>query len=275
MRAAIWAYNHADWYVDSVLLRAREIAAAPADLIGSLTGLAEGRFPIPEHARSADDLPERQLLERRSIAIFARYGAPVVAANDGVVEQVGRCKPTRPLHQDPGRLRQPLHLRAPGIDSRSPGAGVTGGGRRCGRPRRRDPARHSGPSQLHDPSGRSRRAADRPQPILEGWKLLEATASTASGENVLGGGASIGQILLLPKPLLEERVLADERIEIYSCGRDDIRSGRSTGACWPLSRTWPSPASARRSLRSRAAMAITRARETSRTTRPATPSTSR
>ena len=41
-------------------------------------------------------------------------------------------------------------------------------------------------------------------------------------------GMSIGQILLLPKPQLEKRVLADERIEIYECGRDDIqlRPGR-------------------------------------------------
>jgi hypothetical protein len=39
-------------------------------------------------------------------------------------------------------------------------------------------------------------------------------------------GMSIGQILLLPKPQLERRVLADERIEIYECGRDDIRSGQ-------------------------------------------------
>ena len=40
------------------------------------------------------------------------------------------------------------------------------------------------------------------------------------------GGLSIGQILLLPKPLLEKRVLADERIEIYEDGRTDIQSGQ-------------------------------------------------
>jgi hypothetical protein len=40
------------------------------------------------------------------------------------------------------------------------------------------------------------------------------------------GGYSIGQVLMLPKPLLEKRVLSDERIEIYPCGRDDIRSGQ-------------------------------------------------
>jgi hypothetical protein len=51
VRAAIWAYNHADWYVDSVLLRARLIAGVPADVIGSLTGLTEGRFPVFARAR--------------------------------------------------------------------------------------------------------------------------------------------------------------------------------------------------------------------------------
>ena len=45
VRRAVFAYNHADWYVDSVLLRARLIAGVPADLVGSLTGLTEGRFP--------------------------------------------------------------------------------------------------------------------------------------------------------------------------------------------------------------------------------------
>ena len=64
VRAAIWAYNHADWYVDSVLLRARLIAGVPADLIGSLTGLTEGRFPVVARARYADDLAEKQLLKR-------------------------------------------------------------------------------------------------------------------------------------------------------------------------------------------------------------------
>ena len=60
VRAAIWAYNHADWYVDSVLLRARLIAGVPADLIGSLTGLTEGRFPVYARARYADDLAEQR-----------------------------------------------------------------------------------------------------------------------------------------------------------------------------------------------------------------------
>jgi hypothetical protein len=81
------------------------------------------------------------------------------------------------------------------------------------------------------PAGRGAPNID-PKPILDGWKLLEATAIyRASGRNVLygkdqAGAMSIGQILLLPKPLLEKRVLSDERIDIYECGRDDVRSGQ-------------------------------------------------
>ena len=40
------------------------------------------------------------------------------------------------------------------------------------------------------------------------------------------GGFSVGQILLLPKPLLEKRVLSDTRIDIYPCGRQDIKGGQ-------------------------------------------------
>src|SRR5436190_8433046 len=45
VRQAIFAYNHAGWYVDSVMLRAKLIGGMPADLVGSLTGLTEGHFP--------------------------------------------------------------------------------------------------------------------------------------------------------------------------------------------------------------------------------------
>ncbi|HEU5142964.1 MAG TPA: lytic murein transglycosylase, partial [Solirubrobacterales bacterium] len=39
--SAIFAYNHADWYVQEVLLYARAYGKLPADLVGSLTGLTE------------------------------------------------------------------------------------------------------------------------------------------------------------------------------------------------------------------------------------------
>ena len=76
------------------------------------------------------------------------------------------------------------------------------------------------------PAGRGAPKID-PKPILDGWKLLEATAIyRAAGENPLADGATTGQVLLMSKPQLIRRVLADPRLEIYACGREDIRSGQ-------------------------------------------------
>jgi hypothetical protein len=367
VRRAVFAYNHADWYVDSVLLRARLIAGVPADLIGSLTGLTEGRFPVYARSRYADDLAEQALLKRvrrgenaanvvesndtrRSVDIFARRGAPVVAVNDGVIKKIGRnerlgryvtlqdvygnrftygqlgevsrfypvpkddtADPDRSARalkaNDPdlpppdapasaGRQlddsdNEPARYRGAGSQDAPrasapvkqrlfahpslPGARAAGGleqlldaeARRAGgfetyknyfsRPFGLDPSKvrfrrlkegsrviggtiigrvgHTVPGRAAHvdfsirPAGRGAPRID-PKPILDGWKLLEATAIyRASGRNVLygddqAGSMSIGQILLLPKPLLERRVLSDERIEIYDCGRDDVRSGQ-------------------------------------------------
>lgn len=102
---AIFAYNHADWYVESVLLRARVIGGMPADLVGSLTGLTQGRFPVAARATYAGGLDARSATRRvtdgnaavpvegdprrRSINIFARRGAPVIAVNDGRIVRIG------------------------------------------------------------------------------------------------------------------------------------------------------------------------------------------
>ena len=112
LRKAIFAYNHADWYVDSVLMRARLIGGLPSNFVGSLTGLTQGHFPVAAKATYADDLTERDAKKlakrsrkqgnralvvegskhRRGIKIFARRGAPVVAVNDGKIVRVGRSK---------------------------------------------------------------------------------------------------------------------------------------------------------------------------------------
>ena len=111
LRKAIFAYNHANWYVDAVLLRARLIAGYPPDFVGSLTGLTEGRFPVAARAKYADDALEAEqaarkklkpgenaakVIEgdesRRGVRIFAREGAPVIAVNDGVVKRIGYSK---------------------------------------------------------------------------------------------------------------------------------------------------------------------------------------
>ncbi|HEX5989851.1 MAG TPA: lytic murein transglycosylase, partial [Solirubrobacterales bacterium] len=109
---AIFAYNHADWYVEEVLLYARAYGKLPSDLVGSLTGLTEGaHFPVAADARYADDISARAALSRsesklrdeygnaaevisssptrRGINIFAVEGSPVVAVNDGVIVKMG------------------------------------------------------------------------------------------------------------------------------------------------------------------------------------------
>src|SRR3954464_4323489 len=61
LHRAIFAYNHAEWYVDSVLLRARVIGGLPAGLVGSLTGLTQGRFPVLAEATYANDISKKDL----------------------------------------------------------------------------------------------------------------------------------------------------------------------------------------------------------------------
>jgi hypothetical protein len=80
------------------------------------------------------------------------------------------------------------------------------------------------------PAGRGAPRID-PKPILDGWKLLESTAIyRAKGKNPFFGedaeNPSVGQLLLLSKEQLIQRVLHDSRIQIYGCGIADIRSGQ-------------------------------------------------
>jgi hypothetical protein len=79
------------------------------------------------------------------------------------------------------------------------------------------------------PAGKNAPYID-PKPILDGWKLLEATAVyRAAGVDPFWGAhaknATIGQILLMSKDQLENRVLSDPHAKIYPCGRRDIQAG--------------------------------------------------
>jgi hypothetical protein len=79
------------------------------------------------------------------------------------------------------------------------------------------------------PAGRGAPRID-PKPILDGWKLLESTAIyRAKGKNPFFGrdakAPTIGQILLMSKESLIRRVLANPHVDIYECGRQDVRAG--------------------------------------------------
>jgi transglycosylase-like protein with SLT domain len=76
------------------------------------------------------------------------------------------------------------------------------------------------------PAGRGAPRID-PKPILDGWKLLEATAIyRANGKNPFTSRLSGAGVLLLSKEALQKRVLADDGLSIYACGREDIATGQ-------------------------------------------------
>jgi len=302
---AILAYNHADWYVQEVLLYARAYGKLPTDLVGSLTGLTEGaHFPVAADARYADDISTRAALSkatpqerdeygnaaevisssptRRGINIFAREGAPVVAVNDGVLVKMGNSKklgryvvlrdaygnryiyaklgtivrkhrkvvmPTgkekrvpvdsqniRPrLYALPGRVKGDQQTQAnQSVDSATAkGADGTlrvGSKVIAGTVLATIGATEDGIDPHINfairPAGKGAPKID-PKPILDGWKLLEATAIyRANGKNPFTADLSGAGVLLLSKEALERRVLADKSLEIYECGRTDIATGQ-------------------------------------------------
>jgi Transglycosylase SLT domain/Peptidase family M23 len=364
LRKAIFAYNHADWYVNSVLMRARFIGGMPADLVGSLSGLTQGRFPVHATAKYADDISEHAATRRiargknaalpvdgnatrRGINIFAKAGSPVIAVQDGRIVKVGKSarlgsfvilrdvygnsytyaglkkvakKVPVPKKQTQSKasVAKELSLPADAKPSQPASAGKNLGKsvgktvakpvdaatavadtaadavakeRLFANPTRANAMRNGGKKQLLEsestlgegasvsryfsgvfglksadvalkplvtgqrviagtilgrigktspvlaphmlfeirPAGRGAPRID-PKPILDGWKVLEATAIyRAQGRNPFVGedaaSATIGQILLMSKDALARRVLANPRIDIYSCGRRDITAG--------------------------------------------------
>jgi Transglycosylase SLT domain len=294
---AIFAYNHADWYVQEVLLYARAYGRLPSDLVGSLTGLTEGaHFPIAADARYADDVAARAALKSREsvdygnaaevisssptprgINIFSETGAPVVAVNDGVIRKLGHSERlgdfvvledtygNRYTYAELGHLvrNRRLVVMPTGKEKRVPVESENL------RPRLRAfPERGQGQStdELQAavaasakgslkvgskviagtvlgrvgegadgidphvnfsirPAGKGAPRID-PKPILDGWKLLEATAIyRAKGKSPFAQLSGAG-VLLLSKEALQKRVLANKSLEIYECGREDIASGR-------------------------------------------------
>ena len=302
---AIFAYNHADWYVQEVLLYARAYGKLPSDLVGSLTGLTEGaHFPVAADARYADDVATREALEqatpeereeygnaaevisssptRRGINIFAAEGAPVVAVNDGMIEKMGHSKqlgrfvvlqdaygnrytyaklgqlvrdhrlvvmPTgeeKRVPVDSENLRPRVYALperavesqqtepAEGVDSvTTPGADGTlkvGSKVIAGTVLGRIGAGADGIDSHVNfsirPAGKGAPRID-PKPILDGWKLLEATAIyRAKGKSPFAEKLGGAGVLLLSKEALQKRVLADEQLEFPDCDRIEIRAGQ-------------------------------------------------
>jgi len=90
-------------------MRAQLLGSLPADLVGSLTGLTQGHFPVHAKARYADDVAESAAQHRvapgqnaavpvdskptrTGIDIYANAGSPVIAVQDGKITRIGHSK---------------------------------------------------------------------------------------------------------------------------------------------------------------------------------------
>lgn len=104
---AVFAYNHAQWYVDQVMLRAKLIAGVPDVVIDSLTGLTQGHFPVYARAtykgavstkrkRAATNTNAASVVQgsgrRNGIKIYSREGAPAISVQDSTVIKLGENK---------------------------------------------------------------------------------------------------------------------------------------------------------------------------------------
>ncbi|MHB1809229.1 MAG: lytic murein transglycosylase [Solirubrobacteraceae bacterium] len=130
LTTAVFAYNHSQSYVESVMLRAKLIAHYPSSVIATLTGLAEGQMPVkdalatgevelpapsssptalrasgassasepgssrlgvaPPPSRSARAAAARRPRTQRFVELSAASRAPVLAVQDGKVLAIGR-----------------------------------------------------------------------------------------------------------------------------------------------------------------------------------------
>jgi hypothetical protein len=373
LSSAVYAYNHATWYVDSVLLRAKLIGGMPNGLIGALTGLVQGHFPVAARATYADNSVEKLATQKvhgtnaalpitsdpnsTAVSIYAKQNSPVIAVNDGKIVGLGHSKqfgnyislqdatgnvytyadlgsiparypvpkaqkvtaaeiakelsaptapaapkqaatagsqqsapivstakatketksapitlpvtqapaaqstnipapmakerlfayPSRPASYAAGGKLQ-IKATAPQISSfqnyfsdvlhlgknqytlqpLKPGAIVVAG-TILGRLAAGSPTNASHVKFMIRPAGKKAPYID-PKPILDGWKLLEATAvyRAAGVDPFFGPNAknpSVGQVLLMSKTQLTNRVLNDPHVQIYACGRRDIKAG--------------------------------------------------
>jgi transglycosylase-like protein with SLT domain/peptidase M23-like protein len=211
LRRAVLAYNHAGWYADDVLARAQMIGGLPGDLVDSLSALAVGRLPVRvagAEVRAADAGSDDTYIDTRA-------GQAVVAVNDGTIARVGHARRLGRfvrLRDGAGNTYTYGHLSSVGKGHHKRlrlGAHVTAGAM-LGR---------AGAHLLFEirPGGRSAPRVD-PKPILDGWRLLQRAGMNRVHEPSRGG-------LLLSKTALASRVLSDPRVQIYGCGRGDIRAG--------------------------------------------------
>jgi membrane-bound lytic murein transglycosylase B len=96
IQAAVFSYNHSQAYVNSVMLRAQLLGGTPPELLGAITGLTEGRFPVYAASHYSDAFPTSEGASPHTVAgttIYSQAGAPVIAAQDGHITQISQSGP--------------------------------------------------------------------------------------------------------------------------------------------------------------------------------------
>lgn len=90
LRRAVFAYNHADWYVDRVLRTASIYGSLPSGLVAETGSLAFGRFPLVGRVTYGDDFRRAQAAGDRpeGLWIEGRPGASAVATQNVEVVKI-------------------------------------------------------------------------------------------------------------------------------------------------------------------------------------------
>lgn len=256
-RSAIYSYNHADWYVDMVLEGASVYDRLPADLLVALSGLAGApRYPLSAHSRVRPS--------ENGAQIVSGPEASVVAPNDAKVLRANKKQGDVVLQDDWGNryffsgmknvslqgIIGPGEWRPPEPRFRKQYEPVTPEALAKRLPHWMNALREqvSGPEKQQTVSRGDRvRAGEKigdtgvdgkvalairppgqkapflhPEPVLEGWKMLEETGFYRRNREDLSPVSAF----LLTQEELQSLVLRDDRLDIYSCGRSDIRQGK-------------------------------------------------
>jgi cell wall-associated NlpC family hydrolase len=222
IRRAVFAYNHAGWYVDSVMRESAALAAVPQPLVDALTALTQGRVPVLGAFRVRATPGHRG-----AVVLTADRRATVLAPTDARVVDISGSSDRgyRVTLEDPegnrfgfdglGTLRRAALRRGMHVFA----------GTVLGRLR-------PNPSGAGASATFTIRSAGRvvdPLPVIRGWRERERAAHRGSGAPPSAAARPAepapGSALLLGKERLRRRVLADRRITLPSCGRRAIAAG--------------------------------------------------
>jgi hypothetical protein len=266
IRAAIFAYNHSQAYVTSVLLRARLLGGTPPALLGAITALTEARFPVYAAAHYSDGFPTTEGAAPRTVpgtTIYTSGEAPVIAVQDGRVVRIAQSGPlgeSIALRDAYGNtytyaelgtvatvypVLEALGSRAAGATSVPSPAAV--GAVRSFRAGSEEVYLHplrvgaqviagtvlghvaaSGePHMVFQLSPAGAPAID-PKPILDGWVKLQSSAVIkAKGRDPFARiAATPGQALLESKTQLDQQLPRDAGVHLAACERRLIEEGR-------------------------------------------------